>query len=69
MRTKTRPITSAAFLLLSLLSMLSTINSQLPLSSMGATCTCQGWFTEGANPATGIYDWRFAACDAPVLGT
>jgi hypothetical protein len=53
-----------------LLGLLSTINSQLStVFAQGTAFTYQGRFNDGTNPATGIYDLRFAIYDAATGGT
>jgi Chaperone of endosialidase len=52
------------------LSLLSTLNLQVStLHAQGTAFTYQGRLNDGANPATGIYDLRFAIYDSPGGGT
>ena len=49
--------------------LLSTLNPQLSAAPLGTAFTYQGRLTDGANPATGIYDLRFAIYDASGGGS
>ena len=40
-----------------------------PAAPVGTAFTYQGRLNEGANPASGLYDFSFAAFDAATLGT
>jgi endosialidase-like protein len=52
------------------LSLLATLNLQIStLHAQGTAFTYQGRLNDGANPATGIYDLRFAIYDSPSGGT
>lgn len=42
--------------------------AQLSASPLGTAITYQGRLSDGANPAQGIYDLRFAICDALADG-
>jgi hypothetical protein len=50
--------------------LLSTLNLQLSTAiAQGTAFTYQGRLNDGANPANGTYDLRFAIYDAATLGT
>ena len=51
------------------LACLSTLNPQLSASPLGTAFTYQGRLNDGGNPATGIYDLRFALYDAANSGS
>src|SRR5215510_9052663 len=68
MKTKRALIRNTAFLLSWLL--LSTFNFQLStLLAQGTAFTYQGRLNDGAGPASGIYDLRFAIYDLLTGGT
>ena len=54
----------AKLLTLGALALLSTLNPQLSAAPMGTAFSYQGRLNDGANPAQGIYDLRFALYDA-----
>ena len=62
---KTKHLLRVSHFALGLLTLLSTINHPLSASAQGTAFTYQGRFNDGANPATGSYDFRFALYDAP----
>ena len=51
-----------------LLLLLSTINHQLSTFAQGTAFTYQGQLNDGANPASGTYNMRFALFDALTVG-
>ena len=57
-------------LILASLALLSTLNSQLSTAhAQGTAFTYQGRLNDGANPANGAYDLRFAIYNAATAGT
>ena len=54
--------------LLSLLALLSTLNSQLSAAPLGTAFTYQGRLNDGGAPANGLYDLQFTLYDAPSGG-
>ena len=56
-------------LLLGLLALLSTLNSQLSTFAQGTSFTYQGRLNDGTNPAGGHYDFQFQVFDAGTNGS
>jgi len=56
--------TKLTIVTIALLTLLSTLNSQLSAASLGTAFTYQGRLNDGGNPANGTYDLKFTLYDA-----